>query len=236
MTTVIDTTLRSSDHELANGALASADDDEDTGDPPAETPEATEANDTVPPPATTPVGAAADALSLRAASAIAAKRAADEALCEVERDLVVLLENVRGALQHGSQTSDGLTVKTKADWPPEAMTPARTRARPSRGVRGAKGASVRGAKPSTPKPARAASPARVAKPGRLARRSDEQIAAEVERVAKLLKASKDGLRSEQIRAQLGYDVREMPRILGALLDRKLAKTKGQKRATTYFAK
>jgi hypothetical protein len=70
--------------------------------------------------------------------------------------------------------------------------------------------------------------------GRLARRSPEQIAKAVERVVALVKKSKDGLRSEQIRAELKLDKRELPRVLGEGLTKKVLKSKGQKRATRYF--
>jgi hypothetical protein len=69
---------------------------------------------------------------------------------------------------------------------------------------------------------------------RLARRSPEQIAKAVERVVALVKKSKDGLRSEQIRAELRLDKRELPRVLGEGLAKKMLKSKGQKRATRYF--
>lgn len=70
--------------------------------------------------------------------------------------------------------------------------------------------------------------------GRLARRSPEQIAQAVERVAALVKKHKDGLRSEEIRAELGMRPNEMPRVLGEGLAKKVLKSKGQKRATRYF--
>jgi hypothetical protein len=43
------------------------------------------------------------------------------------------------------------------------------------------------------------------------------------------------LRAEQIRAKLGLQSKEMPRILKGGLAKKKLKTKGQKRATTYTA-
>jgi hypothetical protein len=76
-------------------------------------------------------------------------------------------------------------------------------------------------------------PARRAKPGRLPRRSAEDIAKAVDLVTKLVKSQP--LRAEQIRKKLGLDVREMPRILKEGLAKKRLKAKGQKRATTYFA-
>jgi hypothetical protein len=78
-------------------------------------------------------------------------------------------------------------------------------------------------------------PARRAKPGRLPRRSAEDIAKSMELVSKLVKSNPKGMRAEQIRKTLGLDVREMPRILKEGLAKKKLKAKGQKRATTYFA-
>jgi hypothetical protein len=72
--------------------------------------------------------------------------------------------------------------------------------------------------------------------GRLPRRSPAQIAKTVEQVVGLVKKHKEGLRAEQIRMELGLLAKEMPRVLKeGLAARKLA-AKGQKRATTYFAK
>jgi hypothetical protein len=72
--------------------------------------------------------------------------------------------------------------------------------------------------------------------GRLARRSPEQIAATIDRVVALVKKHKAGLRAEQIRIQLGLMAKEMPRVLKEGLAAKKLTCKGQKRATTYFAK
>ena len=74
------------------------------------------------------------------------------------------------------------------------------------------------------------------KAGRLPRRSADDIKATLDKVHGLLKASKGGLRAEQIRAALKLDVREMPRVLKEGLATKKLTSKGQKRATTYFAK
>jgi hypothetical protein len=78
-----------------------------------------------------------------------------------------------------------------------------------------------------------AAPSRRAKPGRLPRRSAEDIAKSLDLVVKLVKTQP--LRAEQIRKKLGLDVREMPRILKEGVAKKRLKAKGQKRATTYFA-
>jgi hypothetical protein len=55
-------------------------------------------------------------------------------------------------------------------------------------------------------------------------------------IVTFVKQHKDGLRAEQIRAELSIDKREWMRPLEvALASKKLAK-KGEKRATTYFVK
>ncbi len=77
--------------------------------------------------------------------------------------------------------------------------------------------------------------ARRGKKGRLARRSGEQIATAVDEVVALVKKSKTGLRSEEIKKALGLDVREVPRILKTALAKRKLRAKGQKRATTYTA-
>src|SRR5580693_6221706 len=76
---------------------------------------------------------------------------------------------------------------------------------------------------------------RARKAGRLARRSPEQITKALDQVVALVKGKKDGLRAEQIRAGLKMQSKEMPRVLQEGLAKKKLKTKGQKRATTYFA-
>lgn len=76
-----------------------------------------------------------------------------------------------------------------------------------------------------------------AKSGRLPRRSIEEIAKVVDKVATLLRASKGGLRSEFIKEKLGLDVREVPRILkDGVKSKKFAVLSGQKRATVYGIK
>jgi hypothetical protein len=71
--------------------------------------------------------------------------------------------------------------------------------------------------------------------GRLRRRSAEEIAGVLDGVVGLLKKNKAGLRAEQIRAELGLQAKEMPRVLKEGLSTQRLKSKGQKRATTYFA-
>jgi hypothetical protein len=77
--------------------------------------------------------------------------------------------------------------------------------------------------------------ARVGRPGRLKRRSPEDIAKALDEVVALLKKNKTGLRAEQIREELGMQAKEMPRVLKEGLGKRAFKSKGQKRATTYFA-
>lgn len=56
------------------------------------------------------------------------------------------------------------------------------------------------------------------------------------KVVGLVKKHKDGLRAEEIRTNLGMLAKEMPRILKEGVATKMLASKGQKRATTYFAK
>jgi hypothetical protein len=71
--------------------------------------------------------------------------------------------------------------------------------------------------------------------GRLSRRSAEDIASTLTKIVALVKRHKEGLRAEQIRAELGMEAKEMPRVLKEGLAKKALKSKGHKRATTYFA-
>jgi hypothetical protein len=72
--------------------------------------------------------------------------------------------------------------------------------------------------------------------GRLARRSPADIEKMTTQIITLLKATKKGLRAEEIRAKLGISKPELASpIEGALKSKKITK-KGKKRATTYFAR
>ncbi len=71
--------------------------------------------------------------------------------------------------------------------------------------------------------------------GRLPRRSADDIAKTLDRVVGLVKRHKSGLRAEQIRSELHMQAKEMPRVLKEGLSKRVLKSKGQKRATTYFA-
>jgi hypothetical protein len=84
--------------------------------------------------------------------------------------------------------------------------------------------------------ARAMPAAPTTQTGRLHRRSAEDIAKTLEVVVSLLGSRKNGLRAEQIRAELNMQAKELPRILKEGLSRKKLRTVGQKRATTYFVK
>ena len=93
-----------------------------------------------------------------------------------------------------------------------------------------------GRSPAPPAPSSTAQAPRPRKPGRLPRRSPDDIKATLDKIHGLLKSSKGGLRAEQIRAALKLDAREMPRVLKEGLASKKLTSKGQKRATTYFAR
>lgn len=89
---------------------------------------------------------------------------------------------------------------------------------------------------SAPMPTPAATPkGRTRSSGRLRRRSPGDIAKALDQVVGLVKKHKDGRRAEQIRAALGMQAKEMPRVLKEGLSTKKLRCKGQKRATVYFA-
>lgn len=80
-------------------------------------------------------------------------------------------------------------------------------------------------------------PLRRARAGRLPRRSHEEIEATLAKVIAAVKATKaKGLRAEEIREALDLDRREVPRVLKEGLKTKRLRVKGQKRASTYFAR
>jgi hypothetical protein len=88
---------------------------------------------------------------------------------------------------------------------------------------------------SSPAPTKPSPRAKSTSAGRLRRRSAEDIEAALGQVVSLVKKNKDGLRAEQIRRQLGLQAKELPRILKEGLSSRTLKSKGQKRATTYYA-
>jgi hypothetical protein len=69
--------------------------------------------------------------------------------------------------------------------------------------------------------------------GRLRRRSKAEIERALGKIVALLKASKRGLRAEEIRVHLKMQSKEMPRVLKEGLAKKALKSKGQRRSTTY---
>lgn len=96
-------------------------------------------------------------------------------------------------------------------------------------------AAPRKATKSAPAAAKAAPALSSASSGRLPRRSAEEIAKVLDGVVALVKKHKEGLRAEQIRSELSLVAKEMPRVLKEGLTTRKLKSKGQKRATTYFA-
>jgi hypothetical protein len=81
-------------------------------------------------------------------------------------------------------------------------------------------------RPITPKPS---------KGPRLARRTADQVQEALTGVIELLTKNPDGMKAEAIRAELGIDVREIPRILKLGMEKAEIRSTGQKRATVYFA-
>jgi hypothetical protein len=81
-----------------------------------------------------------------------------------------------------------------------------------------------------------AKPARKRGPGKRVRRTEAQIAEGVAAVMKLIAKSKTGLRAEEIRKQSGLERKELPAILKAIVEQKLASVSGRKRATCYKAR
>jgi hypothetical protein len=71
--------------------------------------------------------------------------------------------------------------------------------------------------------------------GRLARRSNVDLSAMVSQIVSTLAQHETGLRSEELRAMLGVDKKELPRPLKEGLASGSISKKGQKRATVYFA-
>jgi len=72
--------------------------------------------------------------------------------------------------------------------------------------------------------------------GRLPRRSAEDIVEILDSVVALVKRHAEGLRAEQIRSELGMQAKELPRVLKEGLASRKLRSKGQKRATTYYAR
>jgi hypothetical protein len=87
----------------------------------------------------------------------------------------------------------------------------------------------RPAKVGAPVPKRASA-------GRQPRRSADDVARVIDLITSALKDAKDGLRSEQLQEVLKLSKKEIVRPLSVALASKKISKKGQKRATTYFAK
>lgn len=90
-----------------------------------------------------------------------------------------------------------------------------------------------GAKPAAAKPAATKDSKDT---GKRTRRSLETIQGEAKRVAALVKKTEGGMRAEVIRQKTGISSKDLPRVLKEALSLGLLKSKGQKRATTYFGK
>jgi hypothetical protein len=58
----------------------------------------------------------------------------------------------------------------------------------------------------------------------------------LDQIVALVKKNKDGLRAEQIRAELDLQAKELPRVLKEGLGSKRLRKMGQKRATVYSAR
>lgn len=73
------------------------------------------------------------------------------------------------------------------------------------------------------------------KPGRLPRRSEEDIAALVDQIVACVADHPEGIRAEDLRAELKLDKKELPKPIMAALESGKIRKQGEKRATTYFA-
>ena len=80
-----------------------------------------------------------------------------------------------------------------------------------------------------PKPAK-----KTGKGGRLARQSDEDIAAVVESIVECIGNHPEGIRAEELRAELGIEKKELPKPMASALESGLIRKEGEKRATCYF--
>lgn len=79
-------------------------------------------------------------------------------------------------------------------------------------------------------------PARVERSRRLGRRSPGALEDVVNRIVGLLSEHPEGLRAEQIKAELDLPARELPRPIAKALAAKRVRKEGRKRATRYFAR
>jgi hypothetical protein len=109
------------------------------------------------------------------------------------------------------------------------------RTAPGRAPVRARVAALRAGGGGQPDPLKVPKSGKGGKGGRLARRSAADIDKVLAKVVTAVKASKDGLRAEDIKKKLGLESKELPRVLKQGLSTKKLKAKGQKRATTYSA-
>jgi hypothetical protein len=132
------------------------------------------------------------------------------------------VDGVMAALEeHNKERMAGILAAIGAE---SGEAPARRPGRPAKAASATRGPK---AKAASKKPA---------KGGRMARRSPEQIAASVAKVASLLRRFPAGLRAENIRAHTGLDQKELPKVLKqGVEDGAFHIASGQKRATTYAA-
>ena len=124
-----------------------------------------------------------------------------------------------------------------------AASPARPGPKPGRPAGRPVGRPAKAAAPAAAPAPAAAAPAAAPKGGRkgasrrrLARRSPTDINNVVEQIVTLLSKKTEGLRSEDIRRELGLAANEMPRPLAEGLKTKKLSKEGEKRATVYFVK
>jgi hypothetical protein len=123
--------------------------------------------------------------------------------------------------------AEGRGVRTTSKPNSITATPAKRRPGRPRKVAGA---------PTNGVPAKATPAAKKGKPGRLPRRSEEEIGKVVVQIVGALKQAPEGLRSEHLQRVLKLDKKEISGPLGVALSEKKISKKGQKRSTTYFAK
>lgn len=141
------------------------------------------------------------------------------------------IDNVLAAMRNASLQD--IAAETGA----RSTSTSTTTAAPKRRAGRKPAAAAEAAAPAAEAPAKARggrSSAR--KGGRLARRSPEDLAKVVDQIVAVLDKHPDGLRAEEIREAIGVSAKELPRPLGDALDGKRITKKGQKRATTYFAR
>ncbi|CAN5298402.1 hypothetical protein BH09MYX1_BH09MYX1_05960 [soil metagenome] len=87
---------------------------------------------------------------------------------------------------------------------------------------------------STPASSASAPRAKRSRAGRLARRSEGELAKALDDIVNLLRRNPKGLRAEQIRDALSVAAKELPRPLSDGLTSGRLRKSGEKRATTYF--